>query len=128
MKPTEKQPSLAMFSVFDGLICIIFFNRKNFEQAALNIQIWVGVMHNIKIHKCYFLGLVALSPGNSILKYCTKSKHAHTLSANFILVSFVDWLTSHRTEKNYNCYIMFSTFYRPDKVFSREHPNMLFWL
>ena len=89
VQPTEKQPSMAIFSVIDGLI-FFFFNRENFEQAALNIQIWVGVMHNIKIHKCYFLGLVALSPGNSILKYCTKSKHAHTLSANFILVSFVD--------------------------------------
>ena len=91
----RKQPSLAIFSVIDGLIFITFFNREIFEQAALNMQIWVGVMHNIKIHKCYFLALVALSPGNSILKYCTKSKRenyqrdAHALSANFILVSFV---------------------------------------
>ena len=49
-----------MFSVIDELIFIVFFNRENFEQA-LNIQIWVGVPHNIKIHKCYFLGLVAVS-------------------------------------------------------------------
>ena len=62
VQPTEKQPSMAIFSVIDGLIFIIFFNRENFEQAALNIQIWVGVLHNIKIQKCYFLGLVALSP------------------------------------------------------------------
>ena len=62
VQPTEKQPAVAIFSVIDGLIFIIFFSRQNFEQAALNIQIWVGVLHNIKIHKCYFLGLVALSP------------------------------------------------------------------
>ena len=62
LQPTEKQPSMAIFSVIDGLIFIIFLNRENFEQAALNIQIWVGVLHNIKIQKCYFLGLVALSP------------------------------------------------------------------
>ena len=59
VQPAEKQPSMAIFSVIDRLI---FFNRENFEQAALNIQIWAGVLHNIKIQKCYFLGLVALSP------------------------------------------------------------------
>ena len=53
---------MAIFSVINGIIFIIFFNRENFEQAVLNIQIWVGVMHNIKIHQCYFLGLVADSP------------------------------------------------------------------
>ena len=58
MQPTEKQLSIAIFSVIDGLI----FNRQNFEQALLDIQIWVGLLHNMKIHKCYFLGLVALSP------------------------------------------------------------------
>ena len=57
---SEKQPSMAIFSVIDELI-FIFFNRQNFEQGALNIQIWVGVLHNNKIQKCYFLGLVALS-------------------------------------------------------------------
>ena len=51
---------MAIFSVIDGLIFIIFFNRENFEQVELNIQIWEGVLHNIKIQKCYFL------PGNSI--------------------------------------------------------------
>ena len=61
-EPTEKQPSMAIFSVIDGQIFIIFLNRENFEQAALNIKICVGVLHNIKIQKCYFLGLVALSP------------------------------------------------------------------
>ena len=61
MQPTEKQPSMAMFLVIDGLVFIIFFNRENFEQAALNIQIWGGVLHNIKTKKCYFLGIVALS-------------------------------------------------------------------
>ena len=44
-----------------------FFNRVNFEQAALNIQIWI--LPNIKIHKGYFL-----EPGNLILKYCTKKQ------------------------------------------------------
>ena len=62
VQPTEKHPSMAIFSVIDRLIFIIFFNRENFEQAVLNIQIWAGVLHNIKIQKCYFLGLVALSP------------------------------------------------------------------
>ena len=61
MQPTEKQPLVAIFSVIDGQI-FIFFDRENFEQVALNIQIKVGVLHNIKIHKCYFLGLVAFSP------------------------------------------------------------------
>ena len=51
---------MAIFSIIDGLI-FIFFNRENFEQAPLNIQIWVGLrMHNIMIRKCYILGLVAL--------------------------------------------------------------------
>ena len=27
----------------------------------LNIQIWVGLLHNIMIHKCFFQGLVALN-------------------------------------------------------------------
>ena len=62
VKPTEEQPLVAIFSVIDGLIFITFFDRENFEQAALNIQIWVGVLHNIKVHTCYFLGLDALSP------------------------------------------------------------------
>ena len=65
VQPTEKQQSVAIFSVIDGVIfnfLKIFFGRENFEQVALNVQIWVGVLHNIKIHKCYFLGLVALSP------------------------------------------------------------------
>ena len=60
VQPKEKQPSENIFSVIDELIFIIFFNRENFVQA-LNKQIWVGVPHNIKIHKCYFLGLVAVS-------------------------------------------------------------------
>ena len=62
VQTTKKQPSVTAFSVIDGVIFIIFFDRENFEQAGLNIQIWVGVLYNIKIHKCYFLGLVALSP------------------------------------------------------------------
>ena len=62
VQPTEKQPLKAIFSVIDGLIFIIFFNRENFEQATLNIQIWVGLLHNIKLQKCYFLRLFALSP------------------------------------------------------------------
>ena len=60
VQPTEKQPSMAIFSIIDRLIFIIFFNRENFGQAVLNMQIyWVGVLHNIKIQKGYFLGLVA---------------------------------------------------------------------
>ena len=59
MQPTEKEPSVAIFSVIDGLIFFFFFNRENFEQAAVNIQTLVGLLHNIKIH--YFVGLVALS-------------------------------------------------------------------
>ena len=62
MQPTEIHPSTAALSITDGLIHY-FFNRENFEQAALNIQIWVELLHNIMVHKCYFLGLVALSPG-----------------------------------------------------------------
>ena len=62
VQTTEKQPLVAIFSVIDELIFITFFDRENFEQAALNIQIWVGVLRNIKIHKRYFLRLVALSP------------------------------------------------------------------
>ena len=62
MQLTEKQPLLAIFLVIDRLIFVIFFDRVNFEQAVLNIQIWVGVLHNINIQKCYFFGLVALSP------------------------------------------------------------------
>ena len=64
VQPTEKQPLVTIFSVIDGLIFIFFFffSRVTFAQAALNIQIRVGVLHNIKIHKCYFLVLVALSP------------------------------------------------------------------
>ena len=62
VQPTVKQPSVAIFSVIDGLIFFFFFNREIFKQAWLNIQIWAGVLNNTKIHKCYFLGLVALSP------------------------------------------------------------------
>ena len=46
VKPTENQPSLAIFSVIDGIIFIIFFNRENFEQAA-----FIGILRNIKVHK-----------------------------------------------------------------------------
>ena len=60
VQSSEKQPSMAIFSVTEQLI-FIFVNRENLDQGALNIQIWVGVLHNIKIQECYFLGLVALS-------------------------------------------------------------------
>ena len=43
-----------------------FFNRENFQQAALNIQIWLGLLQNFTIHKSFFLGLFALNPGNII--------------------------------------------------------------
>ena len=39
VQPTENQMSMAIFLITDGLMFIIFFNRENFEQAALNIQI-----------------------------------------------------------------------------------------
>ena len=52
---------MAIFATIDGLIFIIFFNRENFEQAALDIPIWVGLLHYIMVHERYFLGLVALS-------------------------------------------------------------------
>ena len=58
---------MAIFSIIDGLIFILF-NRENFEQAPLNIQIWVGLrMHNIMIRKCYILGLVALKTNFKIV-------------------------------------------------------------
>ena len=83
---------MAAFPVIDELI--IFINRENFEQAALDIPIWIGVLHNIKIHKL-FSGASCTYLGNPILKYRTKNKpkdyqrDLHTLSSNFILVSFV---------------------------------------
>ena len=58
VQPTEKQPSMAIVSVIEGLIFIIFLT----ERTLSNIQIWVEVLHNIKIQKGYFLGLVAFSP------------------------------------------------------------------
>ena len=39
VQPTKKQPSVTTFSVIDRVDFIIFFDRENFEQAALNIQI-----------------------------------------------------------------------------------------
>ena len=62
MQHTERYSSTTILSIIDGLIFIVF-NRENFEQAALNIQIWVGLLHNIMTQKCYFLGLVALYSG-----------------------------------------------------------------
>ena len=62
MQHTERYSSATILSIIDGLIFIVF-NRENFEQAALNIQIWVGLLHNIMTQKCYFLGLVALCSG-----------------------------------------------------------------
>ena len=86
---------MAIFSIIDGLISIIF-NKENFEQGTINIQIWVELLHNIMIHECYFLGLGALiAKYISILKYCTKNKRkdfkrvSHMLPASFILVLFV---------------------------------------
>ena len=61
MKPIEKQPSMAIFSVFDGLVFYCTFNIENLEQAALNIQIWIRLLLNIMIDKCYFLELATLS-------------------------------------------------------------------
>ena len=34
------------------------FSRENFEQAALNIQTCVGLLHNIMILKCFFWGTI----------------------------------------------------------------------
>ena len=89
VQPTEKQPSMAIFSVIDALILIIFFNRQSFEQATLKIQIWVGVLENIKIQKCYFLGLVALILEIQTGKKTGRLPERHILSVNLILVSFV---------------------------------------
>ena len=94
-----------------------FFNRENFEQVALNIQIWVGVMQNIKIQKCYFLGLVALSPE---IQKTTRETHIICKLYHFVICRLID-IALHR--KNYNCHIKFCTFYRPDNAFSREHSN-----
>ena len=63
MKPIKRQPSMDILSIIDGLISIIFFNGENFEQAALNKEIYVGLLHNTMLHKCSFLGLVAVSSG-----------------------------------------------------------------
>ena len=65
MQSTERQSSTAIFSTIERLISL-FFNTENFEHAALNIQIWLGLMHNFLIHKCYFLGLVAFSLGTQL--------------------------------------------------------------
>ena len=51
MQPKERQPSADIFSIIDGLILIVFFNRENFNQAALNIQTCAGLLHNSMIHK-----------------------------------------------------------------------------
>ena len=62
MQPTKRQPLMAIFSVIDGLVFIFFFfNIENFEQAGPNIQIWLRLLHNIMIHKYYFLELVRSS-------------------------------------------------------------------
>ena len=52
---------MAIFSVFDGLVFYCTFNIENLEQAALNIQIWIRLLLNIMIDKCYFLELATLS-------------------------------------------------------------------
>ena len=49
----------------------LFFRGQNFEKAALNIQIWVGHLHNIMILKFYFLWLAAFS-----LEFNTKILHS----------------------------------------------------
>ena len=43
------------------------------KKTALKIQFWVGLLHNIMIHKCCFLGLVALSPGIQRLNIAQKT-------------------------------------------------------
>ena len=89
MQPKEKQPSTAIFLVINGLIFIIFLIER-----TLNIQIWLGLLYNIMIQKCYFLELVALSPEfNTKILYKNRRKDyqrdSRTLSASFVLVSFV---------------------------------------
>ena len=121
MQPKEKQPSTAIFLVINGLIFIIFLIER-----TLNIQICLGLLYNIMIQKCYFLELVALSPEfNTKILYKNRRKDyqrdSRTLSESFILVSFVAWLITHCTGKNYNYCIKSSTFYRQDKVFYKVH-------
>ena len=104
-----------------------FFNRENFEQAALNIQIWVGLLHTIMIHKCCFLGLVALCSGiqheNIVQKI--KRKTARETLTNYLRALFwcrlwLDWQRIARVNI-YNYYIQSCTFCRPHKLFSRLH-------
>ena len=131
MPPSKKQPSMAIFSIVYGLIIDghwFFFNGESFEWAVLNIQIWVGLLHNIMIHKCLISGASCAWPRNSTLKYCTKNKRkdyhreSHTLSASFIFVCLLslDWQGIAR-RKSYNHYIKSWIFYRPNKVFSGMH-------
>ena len=132
VQPTEKQLSVAIFSIIDGLIFIIFFNRKYFEQAAPNIQIWVGVLHNIKIYNCYLLG----QPQEITLRISLTQKFNTTIlykketgrlpgRRSYIICELYFGVICRLIDislqgKNYNCYIKSCTFYRPDKVFSRE--------
>ena len=81
-----------------------FFNRENFKQAVLNIQIWVGV----------------LLP---LARKFNRLPERYTLSANFILVSICRLIDITLHGKKYNCHIKSCTFYRTDKVFSGEHSN-----
>ena len=80
------------------------------------------------IHKCYFLGLVALifiKSGNSILKYCPRNKgkddrkDSHILSESFILVSFIALYTTPCWGKCHYYHIKTYIFYRPDSFFSK---------
>ena len=77
-----------------------FINRDNFGKAVLNIQIWVGLLHNIMIHKCFFQGLVALNRefNAKILNKKQMERLQERLShiiPSLILVSFVAWLITH---------------------------------
>ena len=55
--------AMDIFAIIKELILKKLYSRENLREAALNMQIWEGLMNDIMIHKRYFLGLVSLSPG-----------------------------------------------------------------
>ena len=117
--PTYRKAAVNGYIFSHWLIFITFFNRENLEPATLNIQIWVGVLHNFKFQKCYFLGLVALSP--EIQYFKTNRETDINCKLYFVVICRLINIALHG--KNYNCHIKSCTFCRPDKVFSREHSN-----
>ena len=104
----------------------LFFRGQNFEKAALNIQIWVGQLHNIMILKFYFLWLAALS-----LEFNTKILHSKQMERLPEKMSYTIWklyigaicdlIDNALHLKKHNYHIKSCAFYTPYKVFSRMH-------